>query len=302
MIERRMLQVDVFTNRPGFGNALAVVLDGEGIDDVSMQRFAAWTNLSETTFLLPPTDERADYRVRIFTPRQELPFAGHPSVGSAYAALHAGLITPKNGKLVQQCTAGLLPMRVEGDTANWKVHVRAPEARQRRANDDEMRLLSPIFPALDQSTFDRAVVVDNGPSFWIVALPDEVSVRTLAPNLAAMSRLCAASACVGVAVYASTDPGSAEQISVRVFCPNDGIAEDPVTGSANAAIASVLHGNGELSRVGNPYRVSQGREMGRNGIVEVSVEDDGAVWVGGESVVVIEGVMRWSNSAASAVS
>lgn len=289
-----MLQVDVFTNRPGFGNALAVVLDGEGINDASMQRFAAWTNLSETTFLLPPTDDSADYRVRIFTPRQELPFAGHPSVGSAYAALHAGLVTPKNGALVQQCAAGLLPIRVEGNTGNWKVHVRAPDARQRKASVDDLELLQRIFPALDRPELERAVVVDNGPVWWIVALPDEISVRTLVPNLAVMAQLCAASSCVGVAVYAPTDAGSAEQIAVRAFCPNDGIAEDPVTGSANAAIASVLHGNGELARIGNPYRASQGREMGRDGVVEVSVEDNGAAWIGGETVLVIDGVMRWS--------
>ena len=293
MIDRRILQVDVFTDRPGFGNALAVVVDGEGIDDASMQRFAAWTNLSETTFLLPPTDDRADYRVRIFTPRQELPFAGHPSVGSAYAALHAGMIEPREGKLVQQCAAGLLPMRVEGGTGDWKVHVRAPKARQRGATADEVRLLSPIFPASDQSMLGRAVVVDNGPSFLIIALPDETSVRTLVPDLAAMASLCALSSCVGVAIYSPTDRGCAEQVAVRVFCPNDGIAEDPVTGSANAAIASVLHGNGELAHIGNPYRASQGREMGRDGIVEVSIEEDGAVWIGGKSVVVIEGAMRW---------
>ncbi len=288
-----MLQVDVFTNRPGFGNALAVVLDGEGVDDASMQRFAAWTNLSETAFLLPSTDERADYRVRIFTPRQELPFAGHPSVGSAFAALHAGLITPKNGRLVQQCAAGMLPMRVEGSAGHWKVHVRAPEARQRTVSDDELRLLSSIFTAMDQSMLERALVVDNGPSFWVVVLRDETAVRTLIPDLAAMASLCAMSACVGVAIYAPMNPCSAEQLVVRVFCPNDGIAEDPVTGSANAAIASVLYGNSELSRVGNPYRASQGREIGRDGVVEVSVEDDGAVWIGGESVVVIDGTLRW---------
>lgn len=293
MIERRFLQVDVFANRPGLGNALAVVLDGEGIDEASLQRFAAWTNLSETTFLLPPTDDRADYRVRIFTPRQELPFAGHPSVGSAFAALHAGLIEPREDKLVQQCAAGLLPMRVEGSTGNWKVHVRAPKARHRGATADELRWLSLIFSASDQSMLERAVVVDNGPSFLIIAMPDETSVRTLVPDLAAMASLCTLSACVGVAIYSPTVTDSEEQLVVRVFCPNDGIAEDPVTGSANAAIASVLHGNGELWRIGNPYRASQGREMGRDGIVEVSVENDGAVWIGGESVVVIEGMLHW---------
>lgn len=293
MIDRRLLHVDVFTNRPGFGNALAVVLDGDGLDDVSMQRFAAWTNLSETTFMLPPTDDRADYRVRIFTPRQELPFAGHPSVGSAYAALHAGLLTPKDGKLIQQCGAGLLPLCVDGNTGNWKVSVRAPEAHRRSAGAEELRLLQRIFPALDRPALERAVVVDIGPSWWIVALPDEVSVRSLVPNLSAMARLCAASSSVGVAVYAPTDPGSAEQLAVRAFCPNDGISEDPVTGSANAAIASVLHGNRELARIGNPYRASQGREMGRDGVVEVSVEDNGAVWIGGSCVAVIEGVLRW---------
>lgn len=288
-----MLQVDVFTNRPGFGNALAVVLDGDGIDDASMQRFAAWTNLSETTFLLPPSDGRADYRVRIFTPRQELPFAGHPSVGSAYAALYAGLITPRDGTLVQQCAAGLLPMRVEGCAGSWRVHVRAPDARQRNASDDDLRLLHAIFSTSTSTELENAVVVDNGPLWWIVALRDETAVRSLVPNLTAMARLCDASSCVGVAIYAPTNAGSAEQLAVRAFCPNDGIAEDPVTGSANAAIARVLHGNGELARLGNPYRASQGREMGRDGVVEVLVEHDGAVWIGGESLVVIDGTLRW---------
>ena len=137
------------------------------------------------------------------------------------------------------------------------------------------------------------MVVNNGPSFWIVALPDEASVRTLVPDIAAMASLCDMSACVGVAIYAPTQSGSAEQLVVRVFCPSDGIAEDPVTGSANAAIASVLSGNGKLVRIGNPYRVSQGRELGRDGIVDVSVENGGDVWIGGESVVVIDGTLRW---------
>lgn len=293
MPSRRFLQLDVFTDRAGYGNALAVVLDGEGLDNASMQRFAAWTNLSETTFLLPPTDPSADYRVRIFTPRQELPFAGHPSVGSAYAALHAGLIQARDGQLRQECAAGVLSLRVDADGERRRVHVRAPKASLRDADGDELESLADLFPDVASVDIARSCVVDNGPKWWIVPFANEAAVRSLQASQNAMGALCRASGCVGIAVYAYADAGQAFQLVTRAFCPNDAVAEDPVTGSANASIAAVLRDEGGLAVTGNPYRASQGRELGRDGFVDVSVDGDGDVWIGGDCVVAISGQVDW---------
>ncbi|MDE2092950.1 MAG: PhzF family phenazine biosynthesis protein, partial [Burkholderiales bacterium] len=147
MLTRRFMQLDVFADRPMLGNPLAVVIDAQGIDDAAMQAFARWTNLSETTFLLPPTSPDADYRVRIFTPRQELPFAGHPSVGSAYAAIEAGLVDAGKTALVQECAAGLLPVRVEGVGAARRIHVQAPPARIHAVDASLRRQLAAALPA-----------------------------------------------------------------------------------------------------------------------------------------------------------
>lgn len=289
MPARRFLQLDVFTDRAGAGNALAVVIDGDGVDDASMQRFAAWTNLSETTFLLAPTDARADYRVRIFTPRQELPFAGHPSVGSARAALHAGIVHLRDGALVQECAAGLLPVRVDGDVGNPRISVRAPRARLRDVDPREHAALDALFGT---PTAGRRRIANNGPSWMLVPLPTAADVRELRPDLPAIGALCASTGCVGLAVYAHAT-ASDHDLVVRAFCPNDAIPEDPVTGSANAAIGAALLVDGELARSGNPYRASQGREVGRDGIVEVTVDADGEVWIGGLCVVAIRGELEW---------
>lgn len=293
MQPRRFLQLDVFSDTVGKGNALAVVLDASGMDAIAMQRFAAWMNLSETAFLLPTTDPRADYRVRIFTPRQELPFAGHPSVGSAYAALHSGLVQARDGVLLQECAAGLLPLRIETNGSHRRVHVRAPRASMRRANSAECDALAGMFPLAGRESLARSRVVDNGPSWWIVPFDESHAVRELAPALAAMGSFCAASDCVGLAVYAHADAPD-HQLVVRAFCPNDSIPEDPVTGSANAAIAAVLEVDGGLARSGNPYIASQGRELGRDGVVHVAVDDQHEVWIGGDCVVAISGELSWT--------
>lgn len=296
MNRRRFIQLDVFTDRAGYGNALAVVLDGEGLDTAAMQRFAMWTNLSETTFLLPPTTREADYRVRIFTPRQELPFAGHPSVGSAYAALASGVVQPTDGRLVQECAAGLLPIRVCGDGGSRVVHVRAPHAKIRATAANEIALLRAALRGVDDFDIGDCRFADNGPKFWLVKLSSEYSVRRMQPALAEITELCLATGAVGLAVYAHADHGAnggACALAVRVYCPTDGIPEDPVTGSAQASIAAALHANGELVLTGNPYRASQGRELGRDGIVEVEIDADGEVWIGGRCVVAIRGELQW---------
>ncbi|MGN6236870.1 PhzF family phenazine biosynthesis protein [Dyella sp.] len=286
MPTRRFMQLDVFADRPLRGNPLAVVIDAEGIDSATMQAFARWTNLSETTFLLPPTRPQADYRVRIFTPRQELPFAGHPSVGSAYAAIEAGLVEAGKRALVQECAAGLLPVRVEGDGAARVIHVQAPPARITPIDAALRERLAAALPAtLDEAGTAR---VDNGPHWLLCDLQHATAVRTLAPDLAAIAALCEHNALVGVSVFGAETDGTAA-MAVRAFCPADGIPEDPVTGSANAAIMAVLGARGD-TRYGLRYRASQGREVGRDGLVEVARDaTTGAITIGGACALTVRG-------------
>ena len=285
---RRFAQLDVFADRPGAGNPLAVVLDSEGVDTESMQAFAAWTNLSETTFLLPPTRTEASYRVRIFTPRQELPFAGHPSVGAAHAALESGLCQAREGHLVQECAAGLLPMRVEGEGAERRIFVRAPVGKVARLSPDQ-EAWSGVLNGLELGS-TPGVLIDNGPHWWIVELANEGAVRGLSPDIAAIERVTAATDSVGVAFFAHADtPGY--QMVVRAFCPASGIAEDPVTGSANAAIGSWLQQKDLLRS--SRYVASQGREIGRDGRVHVEVDNLRNVWIGGQTQTVVDGTLDW---------
>ena len=293
MTVRRYLQLDVFADRPGAGNPLAVVLDAHGLDDAAMQAFAAWTNLSETIFLLPP-DPGADYRVRIFTPRQELPFAGHPSVGAAWAVLDRGLATARDGELVQQCAAGNLPVRVDGEGDGRVVGVRAPRACRREPAAGTPGLLDAALAGLARGRCAPALW-DNGPQWWLVELADEAAVRAMAPDLAAITALTRHGE-VGMAVFAFAERQGDRadyQLVVRAFCPADGIPEDPVTGSANAAIGAALAEAGRLPGHGGRYVASQGREIGRDGRVEVHLDGDGEVWIGGRVQAVIRGSVDW---------
>lgn len=286
MTQRRFLQLDVFADRPGAGNPLAVVVDAEGIDAAAMQAFANWTNLSETIFLLAPGDD-ADYRVRIFTPRQELPFAGHPSVGAAWAAIECGLVDAAKAALVQDCAAGRLPVEVGPDRA---IRVRTPQARRVDGPAGWETRLAAALPGVARGELPAALW-DNGPRWWVVELADEATVRGLAPDLAAITALTA-DAAVGLAVFAQADPGAAYDVVVRAFCPADGIPEDPVTGSANAAIGAALAEAGRVAR-GGRYVASQGREVGRDGRVDVQVDADGGVWIGGRVQAVVRGTVTW---------
>ncbi|MGY3265300.1 PhzF family phenazine biosynthesis protein [Lysobacter sp. HA35] len=286
MTQRRFLQLDVFADRPGAGNPLAVVIDAEGLDTAAMQAFANWTNLSETIFLLPPGDG-ADYRVRIFTPRQELPFAGHPSVGAAWAAVESELVAPGATSLVQDCAAGRLPVEVSADRA---IRVRAPKARRVAAPANSEARLTAALHGVERGTLPAALW-NNGPSWWLVELRDESAVRGLVPDLAAITVLTA-DAAVGLAVFAKANAGSDYDVVVRAFCPADGIPEDPVTGSANAAIGEALSEAGRIAR-GGRYVASQGREVGRDGRVDVQVDYDGEVWIGGRVQAVVRGTVTW---------
>lgn len=288
---RPFLQLDVFAAAPGRGNPLGVVFDADDLDGATLQAIAAWLNLSETTFVLRPTTPGADYRLRIFTPRQELPFAGHPSVGTAHAVLERSHAAPTIGidgtrRLVQECAAGLLPLRVVGDGEARVIHVRAPRGVERAA--DPAAVLASLAGAAPGAL--RAALIDNGPRWWCVELADEATVRGLAPDLAAMARANRADGSVGVAVFARCT-GAAHALVVRAFVPADGIPEDPVTGSANAAIAAWLHANGALPAP--RFASSQGRELGRDGVVEIEVDPEGEVWIGGQTQTVVAGRLAW---------
>jgi PhzF family phenazine biosynthesis protein len=291
MATRSYLQLDVFADRPGAGNALAVVLDGRDFDTATMQAFANWTNLSETTFVLPPTVPEASYRVRIFTPKSELPFAGHPSVGTAHAALEAGLVRAVDGRLVQECAAGLLPIRVRGQDATRTISVRAPRSREVTVADDVAALLAAALAGCRLGALKPALL-NNGPSWWCVELADEAAVRTMAPDLPRIAELTRATGAVGLAVFARSLAAD-YQIVVRAYCPADGIPEDPVTGSANAAIAAHLLQNAALGSLDRRYLVSQGREVGRDGRIEVEIDADDEVWIGGQTQTVIRGDLDW---------
>ncbi len=288
MTSRRFAQIDVFTARAGYGNPVAVVLDAAGLDAATMQRFAAWTNLSETTFVLAPTTDKADFRVRIFTPRQELPFAGHPTVGTTYAVLAMRPELAARTRLTLECAAGLLPVRVEGDGAQRRIFVQAPSATLGIADPAWIDAIeNALGPRPKAGPAPR--VVDNGPLWLIGELADAAAVRALQPNFGKVAALTKRHAAVGLCVFGRESDGDAA-IAVRAFCPADGIPEDPVTGSANAAIAAFLLATHTLGTIGLRYRASQGREVGRDGYVDVEINpDSGAVEIGGDCVSCISG-------------
>jgi phenazine biosynthesis protein PhzF family len=283
----RFLQLDVFASRLFDGNPLAVVFDAVGLDTDTMQRIARWTNLSETTFLLPPTQPAADYRVRIFTTHQELPFAGHPSVGSAYAAIDHGLVASGKTSLVQECAAGLLPVQVVGSGPSRIIHVQAPPARIAPCAADLCdKLATALHAPLDPAAIR---LVDNGPRWIVCDLREASVVRGLRPDFIALAGACEQTSAIGACIFGHERDGTAA-MAVRAFCPSDGMPEDPVTGSANAAIAAYLQATGGLSAYGRRYRASQGREVGRDGCVEVSVDPTGpAITIGGACAIGVRG-------------
>ena len=305
MKTRAFQQVDVFTDTAFLGNPLAVVLDGEGLSDAQMQAFARWTQLSETTFVLPPTPEGtaggADYRVRIFTPGAELPFAGHPTLGTAHAWLKAGGQPRQSGQLVQECGVGLVSLKsVDG---RW-AFAAPPLQRQTPAP----ALLAEVLAALGLHADEVLAAQDlnNGPH-WMGILIDSVdSLLALEPDHAALKRL---NSKVGVAAKREVDAGGLirranrearafatstrmandpTDLEVRAFAAPVGIAEDPVTGSLNASLAQWLMAEGHMP---NTYSARQGTVLGRAGQVFLSQDESGQVWVGGDVVGCIQGLV-----------
>jgi PhzF family phenazine biosynthesis protein len=293
MSPRPYLQVDVFSKRPGCGNPLAVVLDADGLTNEQMQTIAAWTNLVETTFVLPPTLAGADYRVRIFTPQREIPFAGHPSLGTAHALLASKQINKKNGELVQECGAGLIPIRIETSKKfRRRLFFRAPPVKNIHAIDKKMAEASAVFSQLTLGELAPSLV-EGGRKWWIAEMRDEDALRNLQPDHQAISTMSRASDSMGLCVF-SRCKNQDYQLAVRAFAPAFGIKEDPASGAANATIAAYLLDSGALNSIGNNYRVSQGREIGHDATIDLRASQQDDIWVGGECQTVINGHMNWT--------
>jgi PhzF family phenazine biosynthesis protein len=274
-VPRQFRQVDVFTDTPYLGNPVAVVLGAESLSDEQMRALANWTNLSETTFVLPPGERAADYRVRIFTPSSELPFAGHPTLGTCHAWLEAGGRPRDPGVIVQECGAGLVPIRrTEAGLA-----FAAPPLLRGGPVDDE--ITERVAAALNITRGDITDIqwADNGPGWVAVLLASADAVLAIKPGPVDLD--------IGVA--GPYPPGSPEALEVRAFSPQVGSAvEDPVTGSLNASLAQWLLGTGRLAA---PYVANQGTVLGRRGRVHVSRDGDGQVWVGGGTITCITGTV-----------
>jgi PhzF family phenazine biosynthesis protein len=273
---RDFRQVDVFTEDPCLGNPVAVVHGAEGLSEAEMRLFARWTNLSETTFLLPPRDERADYRVRIFTPGKELPFAGHPTLGSCHAWLEGGGRPATPGVIVQECEAGLVQVRLTGDGVAFA----APPLVRGGPVEEPLVVEIAAILGIGRGDIVDAQWADNGPGWVAVLLDSAEAVLALAQPDCEFD----------LGVVGPYPPGSPEAFEVRAFFPKDGkTAEDPVTGSLNASLAQWLLGSGKATA---PYVVSQGTALGRRGRVHVTTDEDNQIWVGGGTLTLITGTAR----------
>jgi PhzF family phenazine biosynthesis protein len=272
-MRRPFSQVDVFTRTAYSGNPVAVVLDASGLDAERMQRVAHWINLSETTFVLPPRASDADYRVRIFTPTGELPFAGHPTLGTCHAWLAAGGSPRQDDLVVQECDAGLIPVR---RTEDGFAFAAPPLIRSGEVEDELVEHIASLLN-IDRHDIQDAQWVDNGPGWVGVLLESADAVRALDPGVVDLN--------IGaVGLYPEESPCAVE---VRAFMPKDGSTiEDPVTGSLNASLAEWLL---RIGRVTAPYVASQGTMLGRAGRVHISRDADGTIWVGGGTVTCISG-------------
>jgi PhzF family phenazine biosynthesis protein len=288
----RFKQVDVFTSVPFKGNPLAVVFDADALDANQMQAIAHWTNLSETTFLLKPTDPAADYRVRIFTTHGELPFAGHPTLGTAHALRESGYQPKQAGKLVQQCGVGLVELEpLPGADGAWAFA--APPARVTPLAEDRYAALSTALrsDAIDFSATPCAV--DNGAPWLVVRVNSARECLALEPDAAALADIVHSVNTHGLAVYGPHEAGGPATFEVRCLMAGGsfGIGEDPVTGSANAALAGLL--SAQQLRPGTHYSARQGTALGRAGQVAVHYDDARRkTWIGGPSVTIVDGTFR----------
>ncbi len=277
-MERRFQLVDVFRDGPFSGNPLAVILDGEGLPAEAMQRITRWLNLSETTFLLPPSTPEADYRVRIFTLNREMPFAGHPTLGSCHAWLTAGGRPRREGLVVQECGAGLVPIRRVDN--GWAFAAPALIRSGPVAEPDVRRAAE--FLRVDRAVIVDAQWADNGPGWLAVLLRSADDVLAIEPHGAWPTEQ------MDIGVVGPCAPGGPATFELRAFFtdPTGRVIEDPVTGSLNASVAQWLLATG---RAVAPYVAAQGTRLGRSGRVSITQDAQGQVWVGGSSATLFEG-------------
>lgn len=289
---RRFVQLDVFADRPGAGNPLAVVLDAEGLDDTTMQAIARWTRLPETTFVFAPTQPGADYRVRMFSPRREVPFAGHPSVGTASALIAAELVAPKGGLVHQEGLAGVLPLSVDGSGAHRTIAVRTPRARVVEVAERADPRLVDAVAALPAGALPP-VLMDGGRRWWLVDVASETALRTATPDWAAICALAEGTQSMGVCAFARADAGNGYDLVVRAFVSAPAHFEDAASGAANATLAAWLNLRGVLPGADGRYIASQGREVGFDARLQLRVDADGEVWSGGRVCHIVQGTIDW---------
>ena len=290
MARVRYLHLDVFAASPGGGNHLGVVLDAAHWSSAAMQRFARWNNLVETTFVLAPTRQEAGYRVRIFTPRQEIAFASHPSIGSAHAVLECGLAQPRGGLVWQECGAGVLPVKVEGEGAARCLLLRPPPERIVSTGLEAHPLLAATLHGVHLGRLPPALV-EGGRKWWLAEVADEAGLRAWSPDHAAIGALARATDSMGLCAFArqaSVEPA----MVVRAFPAGVGITEDPASGAANGLIAAYLAFAESAGSFARGYVVSQGREVGHDAQLIIRIED-GDIWVGGRTHTVVSGTLDW---------
>jgi PhzF family phenazine biosynthesis protein len=278
--------VDVFTATPFRGNPLAVVFGADDLSTERMQQIANWTNLSETTFVLRPTQPGADYRVRIVTPHAELPFAGHPTIGTAHALLEAGAIEPRAGRLVQECATGLVPLDVRhaDDGARWLSFTLPPHT----IVPLDAAQAAELAQVLGTPLVAPPCLVDAGARWVVAQLPSAAAVLAATPDLYRMRARDSAAGRTGVVVFGPYAQDAAARIEVRAFAPAHGVDEDPVCGSGNGAVAAYLRHTGQADAFGRDFLSSQGAAVGRAGILRVTIAAD-AIGVGGTAVTCVEG-------------
>ena len=291
MAPRPFVQADVFADRPGAGNPLAVVLDAAGLDDAAMRAIARWTRLPETTFVLPPTRPGASYAIRMFSPKKEVPFAGHPSVGTAHAVLEAGLAEPRAGLLLQEGVAGLLPLRVDMDAGVRRIAIRTPRAQLVETAEARGARLAEALDWLPAGALPPALM-DGGRRWWLAEARDEASLRSALPDWDSIAALARATASMGVLAFARCH-GQDYQVAARAFVGGPALFEDAASGAANATLAAWLALRDALPGSGGHYQVSQGREVGHDARLHMQVDTDGEVWAGGQVVSVVRGTIDW---------
>ncbi|MET3616340.1 PhzF family phenazine biosynthesis protein [Rhizobium aquaticum] len=286
---RKYKIVDAFTSRPLLGNPVAVFLDAERLDDIQMQMIARWTNLSETTFVLPPSTEQADYRLRIFSPGGELPFAGHPTLGSAHAVLEAGLVKPRNDILVQECGVGLVEIRTSQDNGLSRLTFQLPEATMETLPTSELDELEGILGCSVRR--DAAPAIVNVGAIWVVAqLESAEKVLALSPDFTRSATFERLFGVTGITVFGKYSGGD-KAIEVRSFAPSCGVDEDPVCGSGNGSVAVFQARRGLFAEGNVQYLAGQGQRVGRNGEISVEVTANSIFRIGGQCVTCADGTL-----------